>query len=212
MLVNYYRRKDIFLLSTKPLYVTGQTNSGSLMLLFDFCCKCDKPTNRHRTKIIYLYLKWPSWLHGCAVLLLLRLNYEPNSHYYTSWMFSRDRNREKTSFTTTSGSYLMTVLESAQVFFPSFLWLKHVACCCAAADPPRKRPTVQQCPGHLLTPSAPISISGLAERPIRSQCRPVPVNCVHGSSPEASREGHRSTETSVWESVSTGRHKHHHTY
>lgn len=35
--------------------------------------------------------------------------------------------------------------------------------------------------------------------------------CVHGSSQEASREGHRSTVTSVWESVSTGRHKHHHT-
>lgn len=33
--------------------------------------------------------------------------------------------------------------------------LKHVARCCAAADPPPKRPTVQQCPGHLLTPLAP---------------------------------------------------------
>lgn len=167
--------------------------------------------NVMRAKIIHF--KWLSWLHGCyAVLLLLRLSYKHRFHYCTSWMFSRDRNREKTSFTTTIGSYLITAL--AQVFIPSFMWLKHVACHCAAADPRHKRPTVQQRPGHLLTPSTPISISGLAERPICSRCRPAPANCVqciHGSSPEASREAHRSTQT-VWESVSTGRHKHHHTY
>lgn len=58
------------------------------------------------------------------------------------------------------------------------MWLKHVACRSAAADLPRKRPTVQQCPGHLLTPLAPISISGLAEGAICSKCSPVPVNCV----------------------------------
>lgn len=81
-------------------------------------------------------------------------------------------------FTTTTGSYLTTALETAQVVIPSFMWLKHVACRSAAADLPRKRPTVQQCPGHLLTPLAPISISGLAEGAICSKCSPVPVNCV----------------------------------
>lgn len=84
----------------------------------------------------------------------------------------------KQVFTATTGSYLTTALETAQVVIPSFMWLKHVACRSAAADLPRKRPTVQQCPGHLLTPLAPISISGLAEGAICSKCSPVPVNCV----------------------------------
>lgn len=44
-----------------------------------------------------------------------------------------------------------------------------LTCRCAAADPPRTLPTVQPRPAHLLTPSAPNGISGLAERPICSQ-------------------------------------------
>lgn len=109
---------------------------------------------------------------------------------------------KKQVFTTTTGSYLTTALETAQVVIPSFMWFKHVACRSAAADLPRKRPTVQQCPGHLLTPLAPISISGLAEGAILFQvlataCKLCSGRCVHGGTPEASREGHQSTQTSV---------------
>lgn len=85
------------------------------------------------------------------------------------------------------------------------MWLTHVACCCAAAETPHKHPTVQRRRGHLLTRRAPISISGLAGRPVCSQYGPKQVNCaqiVRGSSPEAIEEGNQSAVASRWRPLS----------
>lgn len=41
VLINDYTRSKIPLMEV-PLHVKGQTNSGSLMLLFNFSCNCDE--------------------------------------------------------------------------------------------------------------------------------------------------------------------------
>lgn len=67
VLVNDYRRKEIFLLSMKPLNVLGQNNSGSLKLLFDFYYKRDKPARSKNNLLILKVTFMVTWL--CSTIV-----------------------------------------------------------------------------------------------------------------------------------------------